>query len=302
MARRQSAQIQTQGEEILILGPLGLNDLPRLLAALHRQVEREHRNVVRLNFEGCTAAFPGPMVALCAQVARLRADGVETEIRLPSKPDLAKLFRNTNWAHITDPTRQSPSNFRGYTHVPVTQFTSPTEQGAAVNKILDAVLSSMTGFVRSDLAAIERALNEITDNVLTHARCPTGGFVQLSALKTKQRIEYVVCDAGIGIPKSLRETHSDITSDAHALERAIREGITRDKTVGQGNGLFGSFQVSRISEGYFHIHSGYGKLDYDRRSGLDISKGRYHSGVPCLSLASTAPDRGFSRKRCGSTE
>jgi hypothetical protein len=51
----------------------------------------------------------------------------------------------------------------------------------------------------------------------------------------------------------------------------IREGVTRDPKVGQGNGLFGSYQVCSHCKGFFQLESGYGKLVYTERNGLHIS-------------------------------
>jgi hypothetical protein len=42
--------------------------------------------------------------------------------------------------------------------------------------------------------------------------------------------------------------------------------------VGQGNGLYGTFQVCRVSDGEFHIHSGHAALLYNSRRGLHIKK------------------------------
>lgn len=112
---------------------------------------------------------------------------------------------------------------------------------------------------------------EITDNVLTHARTETGGLVQVTTFeRTSRRVEFVVCDAGATIPATLRETHGEINSDTQALERAIREGITRDKSIGQGNGLFGTFQVCQLSKGSFHVHSRHANLSYDEHRGLHV--------------------------------
>ena len=69
--------------------------------------------------------------------------------------------------------------------------------------------------------------------------------------RMSRRIEYIVVDAGIGIPRTLRQSHPDLSSDTAALERAIREGVTRDENLGQGNGLYGSYQVCSHSNGVF---------------------------------------------------
>jgi hypothetical protein len=82
-------------------------------------------------------------------------------------------------------------------------------------------------------------------------------------------VEFDVCDAGVGIPKTLRESDHSILTDHEALDRAIREGVTRDKALGQGNGLFGTYQVCALSMGEFYIHSGWANLSHER-SGLHV--------------------------------
>ena len=130
----------------------------------------------------------------------------------------------------------------------------------------------MSELNRSDLAAIEWSLNEITDNVINHSESSTGGYVQLSTLKSRNTVEFVVSDAGIGVPTSLRKSFPELTSDTNALDRAIREGVTRDKHVGQGNGLFGSFEICWASEGYFEVDSGYGRLNLSQQRRMRITE------------------------------
>jgi hypothetical protein len=104
-------------------------------------------------------------------------------------------------------------------------------------------------------------LNEITDNVINHAQSPIGGLLQVTNFHRQQRVvEFSVCDAGIGIPNSLRSGHKEVRSDQEALDKAIREGVTRDKSVGQGNGLYGSLRITQLSGGSFEVHAGYASL------------------------------------------
>jgi hypothetical protein len=160
-----------------------------------------------------------------------------------------------------DPRHYEPSRFKGFTSMPATQLKGPDQQHMVVDGIVDTILGAIPGMKRADFAAFEWAINELTDNVLTHSESQIGGLVQVSTFqKNRKRAEFVVADAGIGIPASLRQSYLDISSDTEALDRAIREGVTRDKSLGQGNGLFGSWQICNLCEGHFQVDSGYARL------------------------------------------
>ena len=213
------------------------------------------------------------MLSICAQIAAYRKAGIYFTFIPPKDAKLLNLFKNTGWAYFIDPRMFEPPIYRSYSsRIPVTQYQSPKEQLDAVNKIVNVILGAIPEMQRSDFAAFEWAINEITDNVLVHSESPVGGFIQLSTFqKNKKQVQFVVADAGIGIPKTLKQGHPEIGSDTDALDRAIREGVTRDKTVGQGNGLFGSYQICSKSGGYFGVHSGHACLEFSNRKGLSIA-------------------------------
>ncbi len=203
------------------------------------------------------------MLSLCAQVMAYRNSGVEFSLIPPGDQKFQNLFRNTNWGYFLDPRKFDPSTFRGHTSIPATQYRNPDEQQSTVNRIVNVMLGAIPELTRSDFSAFEWSLNELTDNVLVHSESTVGGLVQVSTFaKYRKRVQFVVADAGIGIPASLRSGHPEINSDIEALDKAIREGVTRDPTVGQGNGMFGSFQICSKSKGDFLIDSGYARLKY----------------------------------------
>jgi hypothetical protein len=103
---------------------------------------------------------------------------------------------------------------------------------------------------RGGLKALEWSINEIMDNALSHSRSNHGGMVQASSRTDSKIVEFVVADAGIGIPASL-----DIHDHELALQRAIEEGVTSNKETNQGNGLFGTYQVANAASGRFSIVS-----------------------------------------------
>ncbi len=201
-----------------------------------------------------------------------RKAGIDFSLIPPKKPGLLNLFRNTGWAYYFDPRQFDPSTFRGYTRIPATQYQTADDQQLAVNKIVNVILGAIPDMQRSDFAAFEWSVNEITDNVLVHSKSPIGGLVQVSTFeRNKKQVQFVVADAGVGIPKTLREGYPELASDTDALDKAIREGVTRDKKIGQGNGLFGSYEICSKCNGYFSVHSGYARLEFDEKRRFSIS-------------------------------
>ena len=113
------ARIYRSGNRLVFEGQFLLNDMLRPLVGLHQAVQDAGYRDLVIDFAQCTAAFAGPMLALCAQVMRLRAARVDTELVLPLDDKLARLFRNANWAHFIEPRNYPPSEFKGHSQVPI---------------------------------------------------------------------------------------------------------------------------------------------------------------------------------------
>jgi hypothetical protein len=262
--------IERSNNRIIVEGDYSDSNLHYLLATIHKAVEDSGYQDLILDFSKCSTAFPSSMLATCAQVMSKRASGVDFQFILPESQKMARLFNNANWSYLLDPRMHKPSNFQGHTQVPATQYNNPEEQHSSVNRIVNAILGAIPDIERSSFAAFEWSINEITDNVLTHAESLIGGIVQVSTFqKNKKIVQYIVADAGETIPKTLRTTHEFLT-DVDALDKAIREGVTRDKSIGQGNGLFGSYQICSHCKGKFHVESGHATLAYSDKGGLHI--------------------------------
>lgn len=241
---------------IRISGDLLLDSCRRVSEAIHQAVAKTGPASITLDFSATTRAFPGPMLAMLAACARLRDESdVDFSLIRPHDDHLRRFFSNANWAHLAAPGEFVKSIWQSASFLPASGFRSPEEQSEIVDRILDAILSCPAEFTRSNLAGLEWAVNEITDNVLQHANSAQGGLAQLSHYPKRQALELVVADAGRGIPSSMRTTRPGI-SDPSALELAVQKGTTRDKKVGQGNGLFGTHRASTVGTGDFVIHSG----------------------------------------------
>ncbi|MDO3619793.1 STAS-like domain-containing protein [Ralstonia pseudosolanacearum] len=264
-----TSNIERKDNRITVTGELF--DFHRLLANIHTIIEKLSYREVIIDLGRCTSAYPNSMLSVCAQVMAYRNSGISFDLIPPADHLFLNLFRNTNWAHFLDPHKFDPSTFKGHSRVPATQYQNPSEQQAAVNRIVNVMLGAIPEIERSDFSALEWSINELTDNVLIHSESSIGGLVQVSTfIKYRKRVQFVVADAGIGIPKSLKGGHPDISSDTDALDKAIREGVTRDPSIGQGNGMFGSYEICSKSKGDFLVDSGYARLKYDPNKGLSI--------------------------------
>lgn len=80
--------------------------------------------------------------------------------------------------------------------------------------------------------------------------------MQVVTYRAQRCVELIVCDAGITIPRSLRQSKLGISDDATALRKVIEEGVTRNSQTNQGNGLYGTFKCCEVSGGEFDIISG----------------------------------------------
>ena len=235
-------------------------------AAIHQAAAKMGSTSITLDFSATPRAVSGPMLAVLAACARLHDESdVDFSLIRPRDDAPRQRFSKANWAHLLAPKQFAPSGWHPADVLPASRFRSPEEQREVVDRILDAVLSCITELTRSNLAGLEWAVDEITDNVLQHANSAQGGLAQLSHYPQRRALELVVADAGRGIPSSMRTTRPEI-SDPRALELSIQRGITRDKEVGQGNGLFGTHRASKVGTGDFVIHSGHASIRSNLRA------------------------------------
>ncbi|RYC09874.1 STAS-like domain-containing protein [Ciceribacter ferrooxidans] len=264
--------VSSDGNNIHFEGEFGETDLQVAIAAIHNTLKSDQYRSIALDFAHVTKVMAPNIIPLCAHVRQLLHRGFDTFLTLPTEVKLARLFKNTGWAHLIDPIQfPEVAPARG-NHSPALIYNTPDEQYAAVSRTIDIILGSSKGLNRGNLSALEWAINEITDNVLNHADSEIGGILQVTTRRDGTVVEVVVCDVGSGIPRTLRSAHREISSDLDALEHAIQEGVTRNSQTNQGNGLFGSSRIAELSGGQFRIHSGYATLKLDKSKGLHIRK------------------------------
>lgn len=221
-----------------------------------------------LDLTDLRVSFADSALPFVAMIHHYTLDDAEFDIILPKDSQLKRLFLNANWAHFINPRKFELKTDSSFGHIPARKFDDPSTQHELHQTIMERVLELFRFLDRESLKALDWSLYEITDNVLTHAESRIGGLVQLTIKRNSKEIQFVVSDTGMGIPKSLRSGFHLIRSDEHALEECIKEGVTRG--TGQGNGLFGTYQVAAVSGGAFSINSGSAYLALSRQGDVHI--------------------------------
>jgi hypothetical protein len=173
------------------------------------------------------------------------------------------------------------------TFTPVVYFEDHHVLNESVSKAID-VLSMTSEFPVGILNAIEWTLNEIADNVLVHAQSP--GWLQVRARPLQHTVDFVVTDCGVGIPNSLRESYPQLATDADALALATERGVTRNSSIGQGNGLAGTLRIAEAMHSWVNILSGSAMLrQFDDGHMTSLPIDSFPGTVVALSLKTDAP-------------
>lgn len=290
--------VTREANRIRIKGRLTIRTALWVIAKLEEATHRRGYQDVVLDFGGCERAWAEGMAPLICQVALLRQSGLGFALDLPQDEAIGRLFRNANWAHFIAPDQFDAYETRTRTHLPATWYDA-SNHNDIVNQIVEIVVQNMQ-IERPVLAGLEWSVNEITDNVLNHAKSSLPGLVQVGAQREHRRIHFVVADAGRGILASMREGFPLLRDDAEAIGEAVKEGVTRNPDDGQGNGLAGTLRVAVQASGSFSILSGRALLSVYRDTetneyGDHISRlpqrERYEGTVVTAEFDSSAPLR-----------
>ena len=188
--------------------------------------------------------FPNTIVPISALIDSYKRQNIEFEYeRIPNVLQLTQF--------------DNPKFFDGLSnHIlsKVWKFSNSNE----ISNIVDAFgveLRKEDRFPEGTISSLLWSLNEVMDNVLIHSNTDYG-YVMGQIHKSSKKIAFTVCDYGRGIFNSLRESqlHKPRTA-LDSITLAIREEVTRDSSVGQGNGLFGLHSIISQGDGTLEIVS-----------------------------------------------
>lgn len=223
------------------------------IRAINEAVNKHGYRSLAIDFDNVEGIYPNAAVPLAGILQYLQKEkGIEIEVENE---------RRVEKENILKPQKYSTKDNR-YILNRVWYFSSSEE----VARIVDAYIKELqksAQFYKGVLNAIEWSLNEVMDNVIQHSK--TGfGYVMGQLHPSSKNIAFTVFDTGQGIFNSMKgsDLHPRTTVDAITL--AIKEEVTRDKSIGQGNGLFGLHSIVKQGKGKLVITSGRGSYTYNQ--------------------------------------
>lgn len=254
--------------------------IPHFASAVNVWKSRRRYSPLFIDFSPVTHPYSNGMLPVLAIVSRLKHEGYDVRIRLPNDRKVSDLFIKTNWAYFLNPDF-GRSKFVNDKHIHTRQFKDDKDVAIITNDFMDVVLCSMRNVPKDIISALEWSMYEICDNVINHSESNVGGFVEAVTFSTEGRISFTVADAGRGILHSLKEGIPDLKTNVQAIGEAIKAGVTRNKSVGQGNGLAGSLRITTMSGGSLDIISGSGRIYFttDQNNHLESPANYFFGGT-----------------------
>ena len=201
-----------------------------------------------VNLQQVRAAYPDVLVPFFGLLESYKADGIS--FQLTDVPDYIKSISDMGSSRRIFSNETHLSNYALDT---IWKFEDSKEINSLVNEYIDT-FSQEVRFGKGVLEALSWSLYEVMDNVLQHSGIGRGYAMAQIHPKT-QRIAFCVFDAGQGIFNSLKNTRHRPRYPIDAITLAIKEGVTRDTKIGQGNGLWGLYRIIKADLGSLFIVS-----------------------------------------------
>ncbi len=140
--------------------------------------------------------------------------------------------------------------------IPLTKITNSTELTHFITEMVP-----LLHLEPKQAAPIKYVMSELVRNVLEHAQSKTGAIVSAQYYKKSGVIRIGVADIGLGIKKTINQSHSASTY-LDAIQLALTPGITGTTwkeggtELNAGAGLFFIKSIAKTSRDFFVVYSG----------------------------------------------
>lgn len=229
--------------------------VPEFIISIKRLYYKFGHKKIILDFEEVGKVYPYPSTAISGYIDYFREN-----------LDIDFKFINTSqyldYIHFANPQNVSKASTNRHKDCldNIWKFYNSEE----VNLLVDGILANIRRSIECEpgvLDACEWGLNEIMDNVIQHSETKCG-YIMATIHKSTKNINVCIFDYGIGIYLSFKNSQNEYNprNAADAISLAIQEGTTRSKEVGQGNGMWGLYNIVNLNSGHMGIISGKGSL------------------------------------------
>lgn len=260
------SEVKVKENRIYVFGELSLRTFPAVGSNIHQITRKSGYDDVLFDFSNVTSVYPSFCPPFASYIQYLRQEyKIDFDVIEPNMTSTRQRLRSFGIDYFINPKSGSRPS-KNASDPQIFSFRNSDQQHTAVDSVLNSMLRKVQ-LERPQLKAVEWAISEITDNVINHSGSKVGGYIIASKIPNTEIVEFCVADSGIGIASSL-----GIADEDQALEKAIQEGVTRNKQTNQGNGLYGTFRLAQVSEGTFSLKSGSATLYVDRGGNVRVRK------------------------------
>lgn len=226
-------------------------------------------------------AWPNACVPIAGIIDHYRDNGIEIDCLWK---DSGSFLDN---AHVHEPFMVNEDNLLHPLNK-VWKFRDSIEIRDLVDSVVDEMLSK-DEIEKGILEGITWCLYETMDNALRHSESNCGYFMGAYTPSNK-RLSICVFDNGIGIYNSLKTSRRvSPESPLDAITLALRERVTRDEKIGQGNGMWGLSRIVENNGGSYTVISGGALLSFiDGKQ--KVFKSRHGVIYPSEKLGTTMVD------------
>jgi hypothetical protein len=240
--------IKREGQELIFKNLTNPRVVYEFIDILNEVLSSYNKNLI-LNFKNVRGAFPNVSVPIAGIIENMSLKGINFEFYYLTEEYLKKLsIRYPLRVQENKELAQKASLDK------IWRFDSADDIYLLINSFVDE-LSQIIVCEKGVLEGFEWSINEVLDNVLQHSS-RSFGYVMGQVHHKSKHFTFCVYDTGQGIYNSL------LSSSVHkpknpveALRLAVKEGVTRDKKIGQGNGLWGLHQIVSENTGILNIIS-----------------------------------------------
>lgn len=277
----------------LVRGALDMRALSPLVHPILNGAGGAHApDEILLDLTEVTFVTPGSLAPLAALVERASSSLPPIRLQAPVNPDCRRYLASAGLLQIlrelvtvvgaeeldgVGPSSSSDSL------LPLTRLCGQSELESFL-KHLERRLDEMLGCADDSWDATKRPIistvRELCENVFQHAGGAPGW---VTAQKYRPAtgnpfVEVAIADAGIGVRRTLATHHTEFltTSDGEALERMVKEHLSRHTDPLRGNGYYVLQEATRELDGSFLLRSGSGAVERRRRSRLIRRDGLEH--------------------------